>query len=298
MSGLRHLRPAQIRQIFQACVLPKMDYASTVWHNPHRDKGHLRMLATVQRAALLRIISAFRSVATQTLEAECHVLPTHLRLKQRGQDVVVQLCTFPPTHPITKVMDRAKKRVNRKGTHHKFPLAETIKTMDIRKMEFLETIDPTPLEPWRQPILDGIRIEQDRDQALEAVAEMVERRENVIFTDASAKKSNLGAAVVMPNYLNGQVSTWQIGIGSESHWTVHAAELIAINKAIEIVGEQLVDNVHERNDQGRRVTVVSDSQSAIQAIANPRNKPGQGIVHRIINRIKALQERRIKFRLH
>jgi hypothetical protein len=28
MSGLRHLRPAQMRQIYQACVLPKLDYAS------------------------------------------------------------------------------------------------------------------------------------------------------------------------------------------------------------------------------------------------------------------------------
>ena len=76
MSGLRHLRPAQMRQIYQACVLPKLDYASTVWHNPLKDKGHLRVLASVQRAALLRIISAFRTVATQTLEVECHLLPT------------------------------------------------------------------------------------------------------------------------------------------------------------------------------------------------------------------------------
>jgi hypothetical protein len=59
MSGLRHLRPAQLRQIHQACVLPKLDYASTVWHNRRKDKGHLRVFGTVLRAALLRIISAF-----------------------------------------------------------------------------------------------------------------------------------------------------------------------------------------------------------------------------------------------
>jgi len=45
MSGLRHLRPAQMRQIYQACILPKMEYASTVWHNPLKDKMHLRALA-------------------------------------------------------------------------------------------------------------------------------------------------------------------------------------------------------------------------------------------------------------
>jgi len=42
MSGLRHLRPAQMRQIYQACVLPKLEYASTVWHNPLKDKMHLQ----------------------------------------------------------------------------------------------------------------------------------------------------------------------------------------------------------------------------------------------------------------
>lgn len=151
MSGLRHLRPAQMRQIYRACVLPKLDYASAVWHNPLRDRGHLRVLRTFQRAALLRTISAFRSVATQTLEVECHILPTHLRLKQQGQDVIARLCTLPPTHPLTEVMDRAKRRVNRQGTQHRLPLAETLKTMDVRELGLLETIDPTPLEPWKQP---------------------------------------------------------------------------------------------------------------------------------------------------
>jgi hypothetical protein len=47
MGGLRHLRPAQMKQMYQACVVPKLDYASTVWHNPNRDKGHLRVLDTV-----------------------------------------------------------------------------------------------------------------------------------------------------------------------------------------------------------------------------------------------------------
>ena len=59
VGGLRHLRPAQMRQLYQACVTPVVDYASTVWHNPLKDKTHLRVLGTVQRAALIRILSAF-----------------------------------------------------------------------------------------------------------------------------------------------------------------------------------------------------------------------------------------------
>jgi hypothetical protein len=37
----------------------------------------------------------------------------------------------------------------------------------------------------------------------------------------------------------------QIGVGPETLWTVHAAELIAIDKAVEIIGQQNVDGTHE-----------------------------------------------------
>lgn len=78
-SGLRHLHPEQMRQIYQACVTPVVDYASTVWHDPLRDKAHLRHLNTVQRAHLIRILSAFRTLATTILRPET---PKHpLRLK-------------------------------------------------------------------------------------------------------------------------------------------------------------------------------------------------------------------------
>ncbi|KAJ5728168.1 reverse transcriptase [Penicillium malachiteum] len=34
LSGLRYLRPEQMRQLYQAYVTPIVDYALTVWHNP------------------------------------------------------------------------------------------------------------------------------------------------------------------------------------------------------------------------------------------------------------------------
>ncbi|THC88816.1 hypothetical protein EYZ11_011733 [Aspergillus tanneri] len=68
LGGLRHLRPEQMRQLYQACVTPVVDYALIVWHDPLRDKIHLWHLSTVQRTSLIRILSAFRTVATITLE--------------------------------------------------------------------------------------------------------------------------------------------------------------------------------------------------------------------------------------
>ena len=120
---------------------------ATVWHKPSKDKGHLRMLASVQRAALLRIISAFRTTATQTLEVECYVPPTHLRLKRRAHDVVARLCTLPQDHPLKRVVGRTKKRSNRKGTCARLPLVETMRSMNVEDLEALETIDPKPKAP-------------------------------------------------------------------------------------------------------------------------------------------------------
>jgi hypothetical protein len=94
LSGLRHLRPEQMRRLYQTCVTPAIDYASTVWHDPLRNKSHLRLLETVQRTALIRILSAFQTVSTDALEVESHILPTHLRLKQRGQTVAAPLQHF------------------------------------------------------------------------------------------------------------------------------------------------------------------------------------------------------------
>ena len=87
-----------------------LDYASTVWHNPLKDKTHLKLLRTVQRAALIRTLSAFKTVATPALEVESHVLPTHLRLKQRAQITIARLSTLLQDHPIHEVMARARKR--------------------------------------------------------------------------------------------------------------------------------------------------------------------------------------------
>jgi hypothetical protein len=110
MSGLRHLRPFQTRQLYLACVVPVVDYAGTVWHDPLADKTHLRTLSTVQREALTRILSAFKTTATQTLETEAHIPSTRLRLKRRGQDVVAGLHTLPKDHPIHSTLERAHRR--------------------------------------------------------------------------------------------------------------------------------------------------------------------------------------------
>ena len=304
MSGLRHLRPAQMRQIYQACVLPKLDYASTVWLNPLRDKGLMRFLASVQRAALLRIISAFRTVATQTLEVECHVSPTRLRLKQRAQDVIARLCTLPQYHPMAKVIERTKQRVKRKSGL-KFPLAESMKTMNVAELNDLETIDPRPRAPWCGSPLAQVEIIQDRDQALARVEDLGHDPGKIIFTDASAKDAQLGAGIVMLGSSPEQRRPLQIGIGSATRWNVHLAELMAIWYATKMIQDfetqtQLQEDIEAMvptANEATAYTIVSDSQSALKAIITSAAKSGQTIVQRILDQVQSLKKWHIRVRL-
>lgn len=78
--------------------------------------------------------------------------------------------------------------------------------MDIATLDPLEIIDPTPVEPCSTQVLDQITTDQDREQALAAVAQIVEDGAKVVFADASAKDSNVTAAVMTTDPTTGQTS--------------------------------------------------------------------------------------------
>jgi hypothetical protein len=102
-----------------------------------------------------------------SLEVEAHVLPMHLRLRYRAQKVLAKLHTLPHSHPIRSALARARKRRNNIGTSSCFPLAEALKTMNLERLDELETIDPSPLPPWRTEHLAEVEIGSDRETAVE-----------------------------------------------------------------------------------------------------------------------------------
>ncbi|KAK9594981.1 hypothetical protein V6Z93_010714 [Aspergillus fumigatus] len=297
LGGLRHLRPEQMRQLYQACVTPVVDYASTVWHNPLRDRTHLRLLGTVQRTALLRVLSAFRTVSTPALEVESYMLPTRLRLKQRGQIVTASLSTLPESHPVHGVIKRARTRSTHIGTGSRFPLAETMRTMDLARLRALEKINPTPLAPWRTPAFTEIDIEPDREKAKENTAARQKAAGVTVFSDASGQQNHLGAAAVALDQDGNIIQSRQICVGSMEHWSVYAAELMAIYYAISLV-YQISQKKQEALGTGREpATILTDSMSALQAIANSWNKSGQRIIQAILQSARELNTRGIPLRL-
>ena len=297
LGGLRQLRPEQMRQLYQSCITPVVDYASTVWHNPLKDKTHLRQLGTIQRSALIRILSAFRTVATSTLEVEAYVLPTHLRLRHRAQNTIARLHTLPLDHPIWSALQRAQKRRDNIGSHARFPLAEALKTMSLERLNRLETIDPRPLPPWRPEAFEEIDIEPDREIARERAGTVRSTSDIVVYSDASGHHDHLGAAVVTLDKNQETTEIQQIQVGPMDQWSVHVAELIGIFYAISLVYKLAHQNQRSVTTARTSATILCDSLSALQAIRNPGTKSGQRIIHAILQAGSELQTGEIALRL-
>ncbi len=278
IGRLRQLRPAQMRQLYQACVVPRMDYASTVWHNPAKNKWQITALNTVQRPAMIKIISAFRTVATQALEVETFLLPTHLRLAQRAKDVVTNLMSLPETHPIAHLLSRAIKLRSLSKHTARTPIQRAVKTLNEDQLEAMESINTCPSPPWQESPFTRIYADTDPRTAMEEVSKVMRDPTNAIYTDASAKDGYLGAAVVMLDTNDSVCRARQITVGPDWKWNVPSAELIAIYYAVDLA-------IHEQrtspNPGSRTYTIFTDSRAGLQALASPLRKPGSQIIQEI-----------------
>ena len=71
-----------------------------------------------------------------------------------------------------------------------------MKTMDIERLNELETIDPRPLPPWRLDPFAEIEIGSDRETATQKAETTRSTSDIVVYSDASGRQDHLGAAVV------------------------------------------------------------------------------------------------------
>jgi hypothetical protein len=68
--------------------------------------------------------------------------------------------------------------------------------MDLQRLVELETIDISPLAPWRDEPFTGIEIESDRESAIKQAETARSASDIVVYLDAPRREGRLGAAVV------------------------------------------------------------------------------------------------------
>jgi hypothetical protein len=93
-------------------------------------------------------------------------------------------------------MIRARTRSTHIRARSQFPLAETLRIIDLRRLQAPERIDPKPLAPWQEQPFVEIEIEPDREKAKERAATRRALPGITIFSDASGQQNQLGAAAV------------------------------------------------------------------------------------------------------
>jgi hypothetical protein len=150
--------------------------------------------------------------------------------------------------------------------------------MNLERLHELEVIDPTPLPPWRTEAFSEIEIEPDRKIAMERAEAARSNSDIVVYSDASGRQGHLGAAAAVLDDSLETTEKLQVQVGPMEQWSVHAAELIGILYAINIINKIALQRRISTGVMVKYTTILSDSMSALQSIQNPGNKSGQQII--------------------
>jgi DNA repair protein RadC len=138
--------------------------------------------------------------------------------------------------------------------------------MRLEQLDGLETIDPKPMAPWKAPGFVEIDIEPDREKAKDKATALQASSNMVVVSDASGQNNQLGAAAVMLDHSQEVVESRQLPIGSMTHYSVYAAELIGIFYAISLVLKVV-------SSRPRTPTTPQQDQQQSSAIACQHHRP-------------------------
>jgi ribonuclease HI len=272
-----------MRQIYQAVVLPQIFYACSAWGvNKNTGDGHTKALVTlldsIQAKAARIIGGAFKATSTPALNVETHLLPMKQQLWKEKSLALVRMLSS-----ITPLKIKMKKSKTARAGSRRTPLQslfqELVKHAKV-DLETLEKIPPTIAPPWWLP--PKISIHETKEKAKAHQAKYSQRYPNAltIYTDGSGIEGGIGAAAVAP--LQGRVK--KAFLGNEYTSTVYAAELKGIYLALKIAQQEL-------GDSQREVLIYTDNQAAITIAGQPRSRSGAYLLKEIIELIDEIRPR-------
>jgi hypothetical protein len=178
LKRLRSLPLSTARRLFEATVIPTVDYASSVWiHTCGTDRPALNR---IQRIGAQAVTGCFRTVATHIAEAEASLRTVEERHAIKATGLWVNFRTLPETNPLTKISTKSRKRFIS-------PMQKIASTHQDAAIDRLEHIEPFALEPWI-PRLQAT-IDTDTARALSRARQIVGIR---ITTSSSARNRIVG----------------------------------------------------------------------------------------------------------
>jgi ribonuclease HI len=279
---LRGVRPKQVRQLYNATVVPIMDYGASVWYGPGKYALtiHLADMDKVQRIGASAITLAFKSAALLVTQAEASLLDTESRLQRRVANHFVRCLTVPATNPLFDQLSR----IWSQSKTHISPMALVAKKLGpaigVTAESIMETVEPAIQEPWLQGI-PGCTF-QGLDSTEDDVLQQMGRRtraevKRTLWTDAAVRRGRAGIAVVQGNPLKTIVQREVPWLAAPDSTT---AELLAIEAALSL---QTM-----KRPKPKATTVATDSKWALARIAQGDHPGGQYVVRYIRRHISVL----------
>ncbi|KAJ5987694.1 hypothetical protein N7481_002904 [Penicillium waksmanii] len=305
-----------MRKVYQAVVIPQLLYGLAAWYGP--ATGSLkawernRVVAAfvrVQKRAAIAISGAFKGVSGALLDVELYILPIHLQMQQNIEETAIRIQTSPTlAQPMTLQYQRQPKQRRLGGW-------SPIEALRWKKNEVLNTLTPPEgvwetrhagiLRPWEPRITCIIgdnaeaaiathdRIQNELlDWELESRVEPHLRTYQIpeqppieiFFTDGSGYQGHVGAAAVSLRPMGAKGSLYlNRYLGTTDDSTVYVGELNGVEMAL----AAFITGIG--TDQPTKLVIFSDSQAAIQAIANPKRSSGQYVLAQIYDHIRTLR---------
>ncbi|KJZ69450.1 hypothetical protein HIM_11155 [Hirsutella minnesotensis 3608] len=178
LRRLKMLSPRVARHLFEATVVPAMDYASNVWTHALRAK-QVAWMNKAQMIGAQAITGAFRTVATAVAEAEASIQTVEERHSQAMTKLCIDLRTLPSTHPLAALRSSKSKRFVS-------PMRKIVSAAEAQT-DRMEVIHEHALPPWTSRI--PVVVEDDVMKAVKAANDV---KGIMIATSSSLKDGMVG----------------------------------------------------------------------------------------------------------
>ncbi|KAL1581903.1 hypothetical protein WHR41_09480 [Cladosporium halotolerans] len=281
LRKIRGVRPAQMRQMYMAAVVPPTDYAASVWYAPSRIgvKRHVVALERVQRLASRLILRAYKSVAMLVLQSEAKLQSVSDRLHERVSNHLTKLCALPLDHPIQRCISWFQ----RQGSAFPSPLRAVYEKYETQvEPETGLRISERPswvMPPWQT--LKGSVLYIEPDEAIQLCRSLRFRGAYLYYAAAEIQDEQIGAAAII-KYRMTTGAVKQQAIAETSTCSLVSAELTAILYALEHARDTLRKTAH--------VYVATTSREALSAIEKGHNVGcGREVVPKIADAVLEME---------
>ena len=169
-----------VKQLYQAVIAPRTDYAAVIWHRPKADESaansmQAQKLTTVQRIAMKTILGCYRTTPTIAMELESGLPPPWIRLQIRVLSSFTRMQSLAPSHPILELINDGL-RTRTSNVIHRSVIENALQQFPITATK-INTVLPFTQPPWVP--MDNTQTHDGTDQTKQALKEKQKRLQEI-----------------------------------------------------------------------------------------------------------------------